>query len=179
MSFNTAHRAYADAVMQNEAAKLLRQKRPSTRNAEKASYNATYADDKKLRPDVKKSWWQATAKSTNSMIEDESRKAIRAAYKTLKSQGKLSSLIGTGTLVTATALAGGAALIPAANTDISRRALMIGGAALVGTAFLGSASPAMADNTDYIGRVRDGLRSYTFKTAPDKVREAYGLGGRG
>lgn len=37
MSFSAARRAYADIVMHNEAARLLKQKRPSTRKAQKAS----------------------------------------------------------------------------------------------------------------------------------------------
>ena len=166
--------------MHNEAARLLKQKRPSTRKAQKASYNATYADDQKLRPDVQKSWWQATAKSTNEMIEDESRQAIRSAYKTLKSQGKLSALTGEGMFVTAAALASGVVAVPAFNSkaDISRRALMVGGAAITATAFFGFASSAMADNTDYIGKVRRGLQSHVTGNAPAIVRSV-GAGSRG
>lgn len=182
MSFNSKHRAYADAVMQHEAAKLLRKRKPSTRSAEKASYNSTYAADKKLRPSVRKSWWQATAKSTNKMIEAESRKAVQKAYRKLKAQGKLASFDGgtTGLATIAAAFGGIAATSDQAATAtqdvmISRRAMILGGAALAGAAFMGSASPAMADNNDYIGRVRRDVKGYTGRTAPGVIAAGAGI----
>lgn len=180
MSFNKAHRAYADAVMRKEAAALFRKRGPSTRSAANASYQASYRADQELRPGSSKGWYKATAKSVNKMIEREAKSAVKTAYRSLKRSGKIAS----AEEVTGMAVASMFGVASAQNQQsvepmqMSRRALLLGGGTVAATAFLGTAGEAKADNNRYIGQVQRGVRVYTTNNAMGVVRKAYGAGSR-
>lgn len=171
MSFNKDHRAYADAVMKEEAAKLLKVRGvASSRDAAKASYNSSYDADRKLRPGSPNSWYIATANSVNSMIDSESKKAIKAAYIKLKKTGKVASSIESLTGMAATSIAFGVATAgtPDASAEpmMSRRSLLQGFGALAGATVVFGPTEAKADNYSYIGAVKRGVQSHVKTKAP-------------
>ena len=180
MSFNAAHRAYADAIMNVEAAKIFKKSAPSSRNAAAASYKASYADDQKLRPGSSSGWYKATANSVNRMIASETKKAVKAAYKKLKKEGKVTSIETLSGVATAS-LFGGIAAKPKhaiASTTMSRRGLLTGVGAMAGAAVVFGSTEAMADNYSYISAVKRGLQSYVTSKSPAVVR-GVGAGIRG
>ena len=86
LDFNSAHKAYADAVMTAEAHKAFGKRGPSAAAAKKASWNSSVAADKAARGKEKgyaKSWSTATANSINQAIEGAAKTAIKATSRCL------------------------------------------------------------------------------------------------
>ena len=185
MTFQPEHQKYADAVMTFEAYKLFGKTGPSTGAAKKASYNRTIADDKKERPGSPMGWHTATANSVNRVIEDESRKAIKAAGKKMVKDGKLISgeailpetlLKEAALLMPAAMLAGQRAKAPApsqetqSNGAISRRQMLGLTAGLAVGAFFLNTAEAHADNVSYVNNVKNNVGRYSKGKAQGVVR---------
>lgn len=176
MALREEHRRLADAAMQVEAYKLYGKRARIPKEVEQASYQASMQDDMRERPNSPKGWYTATAKSVNKAIIEESQKAVKAVFNEYKVSA-LDGVLGVGA-ATAVAFApasqGGEAVQP---VEISRRAMLVMGAAAAGVAMF-APSQAAADNTGYISTVRNGARGYAGSTAPAVVR-GVGTGIRG
>lgn len=165
--FNDAHRAYADAVMKDQALKKFKKRGESIKNAERASYNSTVAADKKLRPNNPNGWYTATARSTNQVIDRAARSAINSAYDAWRREGKRASLdVDTLTGWATVSLFGVAAVQPqntvaSKGATISRRGFIAGLGVLGAGSAVFAPSEAKADNYDYINNVKSGAARYT------------------
>lgn len=161
MALAQAHKKYADARIAYEIAKLLKKKKPNTKTAEKASYKATFAKDRKLRPGSPNGWYTATAKNVNKVIRSEVKKGVKAIYSDLKKRGKLASLETLGTGVMAASIFAIAAATPEAEQQpsvYSRRTMFT---VLAGGAFaLAFPTVALADNRAYIKEIKGAARGY-------------------
>ena len=186
LDFNSAHKAYANAVMTAEAHKAFGKRGPSAAAAKKASWNSSVAADKAARGNEKgyaKSWSTATANSINQAIEGAAKSAIKAAYKDWKknNKGKKSSALDVDLLV-APAMLG---LAVAAKSEaaaggegvISRRHLLTGMGAFTAVTMMGTTS-AFAKNAGYISTVTRGAKGYTNTAAPRVINQV-GAGTRG
>ena len=188
LDFNSAHKAYADAVMTAEAHKAFGKRGPSAAAAKKASWNSSVAADKAARGKEKgyaKSWSTATANSINQAIEGAAKTAIKAAYKDWKknNKGKKNSALDVDVLVAPAMLGLAAAAKNEASTGgeggISRRHLLTGIGAIAAVTMMGTTS-AFAKNAGYISTVKRGVQSYTKSHARSTVEQVAGsLGIRG
>lgn len=175
------HYAFADAVIAHEIATVLKQRnKPSISRAQRASFNASVQEDKKARPGSPNGWYTATANSINREIESIARREVRNVARRMR----LASLdldgqtlgAGVAASVFGVAAAHKGEIAEVAST-FSRRAFMIGGAALAATAVL-APSEAKADNYGYIATVKRGATGYIGSKRPT-IQNAMGAGTRG
>jgi hypothetical protein len=194
LTFSSAHKAYADAVMLHEAHKLFNKQGPSPKAAEKASFNWTLQQDKLARAGSPADWHNATARDVNGAIQSAARKEIRKAGKTLVKDGKLINFETDG-LAAPAPVAAMAALMAAArgnNTEaldlpelslpevnLSRRQLFAVGAGVATLAYFGSTQSAFAVNDAYVSTVSRDVQSYARAKARATVEIVGSLGIRG
>ena len=193
LTFSSAHKAYADAVMLHEAHKLFNKQGPSPKAAEKASFNWSLQQDKLARPGSPSNWYNATARDVNGEIQSIARKEIRKAGKTLVKDGKLINFETNGVAAPAP-VAAMAALMAAARgnsaqavdlpalslpeVNLSRRQLFAVGAGMATLAYFGSTQPAFAVNDAYISGVKSEVGRYTKGNAT-AITRGVGAGIRG
>jgi hypothetical protein len=182
LGLNGSHKAYADAIMQAEAYKLFKRKPvPSTKSAEMASYAAAIAADRAERRNVagyKDSWSEATAKRINQEIKSASKKAVKAAGKTMVKKGKLvaqsqfdiSPMTAIASLVAAAVLPGDNAK-SLMQVNLDRRAVLALGTSVAAVALV-APGDLWADNKQYIAAVREQVAKYAATNAPNVIRNS-------
>lgn len=163
------HYAYADALINAAIKEFIKNGRSAKKSAviratkgpEKASFNASYAADKKMRPKNPSSNWNATAAVINRNIQNAAWKTTRTAYrKVSREKTDLLPLPGNNGRSYATILAIGAAKKGRAGHAISRRGLLaLGGLATVSVLVLGTGD-ARAENWGYVNDVKGDINAY-------------------
>ncbi|MEM5472501.1 hypothetical protein WNZ14_12250 [Hoeflea sp. AS60] len=186
LDFNSAHKAYANAVMTAEAHKAFGKRGPSAAVAKKASWSSSVAADKAARgkeSGYAKSWSTYTADRINDAIEGAAKSAIKTAYKDWKknNKGKKSSALDVDLLVAPAmlglAVAAKNQAVAGGEGGISRRHLLTGMGAFAAVTLLGTTA-AFAKNAAYISTVKRALQSYTTSNSPAIIR-GVGAGIRG
>ncbi|MEX0345820.1 MAG: hypothetical protein AB3N20_12920 [Rhizobiaceae bacterium] len=168
------HFRYADALI-SASVKEFSKKGPraskravikATKAPGRASYTASYNEDKRRRPKNPASNWSATAAAINRNIENRVWKTTKSAYnKVRREKSELyQPVIGNGTSFAA--LLGLATTHHRLPTQISRRALLVGGSATLTSALVLASTDARAENWGYIGEVKSDINAYVASKRP-------------
>ncbi len=168
------HFRYADALI-SASVKEFSKKGPraskraviaATKAPAKASYTASYNEDKRRRPNNPKSNWSATAATVNRNIENTVWKTTKSAYKKVKREKSelYQPVIGNGTSYAA--LLGLAANRRQLPTGMSRRALLIGGSITLTSALVLASTDARAENWGYVNEVKSDINAYVASKRP-------------